>query len=441
MAVIRRKHGLYFVWPLNGKQVWIKSYCKTMAEAERLERECLTAMEIKDFSFLSPHAREVLVRIHQNRAWTIPAGLIPETGEEKPQIREIVLWHKSSGAVQLFFSDPIVRQKPQSTLSRYTQCIHHLIRLLGANTPVNNIWTPELKTYYATRIKEGASPNTVGWEISTLSAIYGILVDNKRTTGVVDNPCKHIRGRELSFVSRQRQSYLSRSHVDTILTAYNLKTRRSVTPDWLKPIIQTSFYSGMRMGEVLGLRRGQVHLSRRMIFLSGMDTKERQPKRVPIHRDLLPILERAMQVTALGNDRVFIMVDQRGGAPRPITKDAVECAWSRIRRVLKPDPSFNFHDLRHTFRANCARSGISDRIAERILGHSDKEGHLDGKLPVNQRYGEISDEELLKAIDHLEVDHGESRIDGRPVILSRVSWVSVNESPLEDSDEYFELSS
>jgi integrase len=441
MAVIKRKNGLYFVWPLNGRQVWVKSYCKTMAEAERLERECLTAMEIKDFSFLSPPARAVLVRMHQNRAWTIPTGLIQETEEKRPEFGEIVLWHESRGAVQLFFLDPIVRQKPQSTLSRYTQCIKHLIRLLGASTHVNHIWTPELKEYYATRIKEGASPNTVGWEISTLSAIYRVLIDNKRTTRVVDNPCKHIRGRELSFVSRQRQSYLSRSHVETILTAYNLKTRRSVTPDWLKPIIETSFYSGMRMGEVLGLRRGQVHLSRRMIFLSGMDTKEGQPKRVPIHRDLLPILERAMQVTALGNDRVFIMVDKRGGAPRPIFKDAVQCAWSRIRNALQPDPLFRFHDLRHTFRANCARSGISDRIAERILGHSDKAGHLDGKLPVNQRYGEISDEELVKAIDQLEVDHGESRIDGRPLILSPATWVSVNERPLEDCDAYFELSS
>jgi hypothetical protein len=40
------------------------------------------------------------------------------------------------------------------------------------------------------------------------------------------------------------------------------------------------------------------------------------------------------------------------------------------------------------------------------MGHSDTEGFLDGDLPVNRRYGEISDEELIGAIDRLTFDHG-----------------------------------
>ncbi|HTY25604.1 MAG TPA: hypothetical protein VMC85_20920, partial [Desulfomonilaceae bacterium] len=64
-----------------------------------------------------------------------------------------------------------------------------------------------------------------------------------------------------------------------------------------------------------------------------------------------------------------------------------------------------------------------DRIAERILGHADKGGYLDGDLPVNRRYGEISDEELVRAIDKLTFDHGDSRINGRPVVLKPVSYL------------------
>jgi hypothetical protein len=48
---------------------------------------------------------------------------------------------------------------------------------------------------------------------------------------------------------------------------------------------------------------------------------------------------------------------------------------------------------------------------------------LDGDLPVSQRYGEISDDELLQAIDKLTFSHGDSRINGRPVVLKSVSWV------------------
>jgi len=48
---------------------------------------------------------------------------------------------------------------------------------------------------------------------------------------------------------------------------------------------------------------------------------------------------------------------------------------------------------------------MSDCIAERILGHADS-GYLDGDLPVNRRYGEITHEELIRANDGLTFDQG-----------------------------------
>jgi integrase len=149
-----------------------------------------------------------------------------------------------------------------------------------------------------------------------------------------------------------------------------------------------------------------------------MKIKEEKPKRVPIHRNLVPILKRALKITASDNDNVFLVTDRQG--KRPITKDTVELAMRRIVSFLNPDPRFSFHDLRHTFRANCLRSRIPDRIAERILGHANADGILDGELSVNQRYGEISDKELVDAINKFTVDHGESMIDGKPVSLYRV---------------------
>ena len=36
---------------------------------------------------------------------------------------------------------------------------------------------------------------------------------------------------------------------------------------------------------------------------------------------------------------------------------------------------------------------------------------------------EISHQELIRAIDRLTFDHGDSRIDGRPVVFNPVRWV------------------
>jgi len=178
----------------------------------------------------------------------------------------------------------------------------------------------------------------------------------------------------------------------------------------------------MRLGEIIYLKRHHVFLNKRMIFFGLEDIgaiKERQPKRIPIHHELMPILERALSVTSLEYEEVFLLTDGRG--TRPITKSCVELAMRRLNDALNPSPRVNFHDLRHTFRANCSRSDVPDRIAERILGHADKSGYLDGGLPVNRRYGEISDKELIRAIEKLTFDHGDSRINGRPVVLKPVT--------------------
>jgi hypothetical protein len=42
----------------------------------------------------------------------------------------------------------------------------------------------QFRDYYANGKAEGASPNTVGWEISTLSGIFGVLIDDRTITGM-----------------------------------------------------------------------------------------------------------------------------------------------------------------------------------------------------------------------------------------------------------------
>jgi integrase len=245
-------------------------------------------------------------------------------------------------------------------------------------------------------------------------------MSKKNLTGVTENPCDLVRCRgalSLTFASKRRSAYWSYDLINAITTVWSTSTRRPLCPDWLVPIMWASYYTGMRLGEVLGLKRHQVYLHRRMIFMTTLDQKikEGEPKRVPIHRDLEPHVESALRVRALGVDNVFLLSDRKG--TRPVTKDCVELAMRRIVKVLNPNPRFSFHNLRHTFKANCRRSGIPEVISERICGHADADGYLDGNLPVSQRYGRMSDDEFMDAIDNITVNHGYSEINAKPVSL------------------------
>jgi integrase len=156
----------------------------------------------------------------------------------------------------------------------------------------------------------------------------------------------------------------------------------------------------MRRGEVLALTRKNVRPDRRIIVLGADETKEGQRKRIPIHRDLLPILENALKVQAIGTDRVFL----HNG--KPVTRrDEVRWCWDRrVVKVEGLDPLPRFHDLRHTWKTNARRSGMHPEIEKAIMGHSSRARN------VHEGYGLISDDELIKAIDSMTFDHGETEI-------------------------------
>ncbi|MGO8880633.1 MAG: tyrosine-type recombinase/integrase, partial [Desulfomonilaceae bacterium] len=142
------------------------------------------------------------------------------------------------------------------------------------------------------------------------------------------------------------------------------------------------------------LRWRHINLNTRTISFHATETKEGQPKRVPIHRDLIPLLDRIGKVRSLSDDRLF-----------QISTQSLRMPWVRALDKLQwQDPRPRFHDVRHTWKTNARRSGVDSEIREAILGHSDK------KLDVSERYGFIDDYELVNAIDKFSYDNGSTKI-------------------------------
>ena len=139
---------------------------------------------------------------------------------------------------------------------------------------------------------------------------------------------------------------------------------------------------------------------------------------MPIHLNLLSIL-RGLKVRGIGNHDVFTI------AGKPLGKDSTKRAWDRTVKRLGFDTKPNFHDLRHTFKTNCRRSKIDAEIRERILGHSSKE------LGVRDRYGVVSNQELVEEIDRLSFDHGQTEIwvEKKSACTKRVQKAPKKEGP------------
>ena len=187
-------------------------------------------------------------------------------------------------AIELFLKYPEIRECPERP--RYELCFVRLVGHFGKQHPIKDIWIPQIKLYVTERLNSGASPSTVNREKGTLSKIFQVLIELQLLEG---NPCRLVKN--VSQKSEERQAYVSRKDVQLIADH---------CPKWFRPIVWTGYYTGMRRGEILGLTRKQVNLKKRLITLSPGDTKEAHWKRVPIHRDLVPVL-RSSKGHMLGN--------------------------------------------------------------------------------------------------------------------------------------------
>jgi len=69
-------------------------------------------------------------------------------------------------------------------------------------------------------------------------------------------------------------------------------------------VLSTAFYTGMRRGEILSLTWNKVDLEKRNIQLEAADTKDREPRTIPICNELLEVLKSIPR--ALHDNRVFL---------------------------------------------------------------------------------------------------------------------------------------
>lgn len=163
-------------------------------------------------------------------------------------------------------------------------------------------------------------------------------------------------------------------------------------PAHLKPMIAMGYWTGMRMGEILGLTWGKVNLTTAKIKLGKDETKERRPKTVPIPQPLLAIIKKLPR--GLHTNHVILFKGAPISRSGNITSSvAAACKRAGIKYGRKHPDGLVLHDLRHTFVTNARRAGISQSVIMAITGHSTVE--------MFARYNRVDEDDLEVAGDFL----------------------------------------
>jgi integrase len=173
---------------------------------------------------------------------------------------------------------------------------------------------------------------------------------------------------------------------DKIITPEQFFILMSHLPRHARGILATAFYTGMRKGEILSLTWDKVDVKKKFILLDAEDTKDGEPRRVPLCDELAKILEGIPR--PIHTNHVFLY---RGKPIRDIRtsfKTALKAAGMDYGR--KKREGVVFHDLRHTFNTLMRKAGVAESVIMSITGHSTRE--------MFDRYNKIDEDDTRLAI-------------------------------------------
>lgn len=249
------------------------------------------------------------------------------------------------------------------------------------NMQVGKIKPADLDNYQAVRKAAGYSDSYIDQEISAARTMINNGFDNEKVGAEALRAFKKVK-KLLKKNSNAR---------DRILTPDEFTGLMKHLPLHTKHIIATAYYTGMRKGEIINLTWNQVCLKNKVIRLAAKDTKDNEPRKIPIGKELHKILSSIPK--SIHDNHVFLnrgkpVKDIRDGLKRACDKAGI--VYGRLK-----EGGFVFHDLRHTFNTYMRKAGVSESIIMEITGHSTRE--------MFDRYNTVDMDDAKEAVDQMEL--------------------------------------
>jgi integrase/recombinase XerD len=129
-----------------------------------------------------------------------------------------------------------------------------------------------------------------------------------------------------------------------------------------RAIMEVSYSSGLRLGEVLRLKIIDIDSGRMVIRVErGKGGKDRT---VMLAGSLLETLRAWWKQ---GKPRTWLFPGQ--GGQRPLNPTVVQRGFAVAKQAARIDKPVSFHSLRHSFATHLMESGVNVRTIQALLGH------------------------------------------------------------------------
>ena len=229
------------------------------------------------------------------------------------------------------------------------------------------------------RLGEGKSANTVRLDLALLSHLYTIAIQ-EWSIGLVRNPVTQVRKPSVAASVRTRR--ISKIELQKLVS----ECQKHSNPQ-LAWVVEIALQTAMRKSEILGLKVGDIELSKRLAHLTM--TKNGTARTVPLTLRAVELLAQATANSLRPRETQLVFFGEPGRTGR-IGHYTIEKLFSEARaRAGLTD--FKFHDLRNEATSRLIEKRLSDIEVSAITGHK--------SLQMLKRYAHLRSEDLVKLLD------------------------------------------
>lgn len=302
-------------------------------------------------------ARKVAKRWLADRTLGGDISLERQQGRASPDVRDL--------AERYMVEYAVPHKKPSSTKSDRANIENHVLPLIGGRK-VGEVTRADIEAMKVAiaqgktarhlpakprgrRIVKGGQ-GTANRVLALVSKMFSCAEEWGLREG---NPAKGIR----KYREFRKDRFLDADEIARLLSALTMADLQGIELPVVTSAIRLLLFTGLRAGEVLGLRWRDVDLPNQCVRLTDSKTGAR----------VVALSSHAMEAVATLEPKVSsALVFPGAKADRPV---ALTRPWYRVRELAGIDDGVNLHSLRHTFASWSVMGGLSLSQVGALLGH------------------------------------------------------------------------
>lgn len=264
---------------------------------------------------------------------------------------------------------------------------------------------PDIEAVKARRLKAGRKPATVNRDLDRIRSVltraveWGFLTDHpmrsvKKLKGVDNSRVRYLDADEegrlrAALAAREQRRRDDRKSGNAHQTTRGKKPRRMWAKgeftDYLVPMVLLALNTGLRRGELFGIRWRDVNLHAKRLTVPLGIAKSQKGRHLPLNTEAVDALKRWRPRAA--PDDALVFPSAEGGRLNNIAK-----SWAGIIEAADLE-GFRFHDMRHSFASRLVMAGVDLNTVRELLGHAD--------IQMTLRYAHLAPARLAEAVAKL----------------------------------------